>query len=69
MARILHELFDGPILQPLREADRWPGAQGTHQTPERMSSGNLPDQPAGLPVEPLGPKDGSVPFRNLRTGR
>jgi hypothetical protein len=68
MARTLHELFDGPMLQPLREADRWPGAQGTHQTPERIASGNLPDQPADLPVKPLG-EDGTLPFKNLRTGR
>jgi hypothetical protein len=68
MARTLHELFDGPFLQPLREADRFPGAEGTHVIPERMMSGNLPDQPAGLPVQPLGP-DGTAPFRNLRNGR
>lgn len=69
MARILTgEIFDGPFTQPMREADRFPGAQGTHQIPERMASGNLPDQPAGLPVQPLG-KDGPVPWKNLRNGR
>lgn len=61
-------LFDGPFLQPMREKDRWPGAEGTHQSPERMASGNLPDQPTGLPIKPLG-DDGSVPFANLRNGR
>lgn len=69
MARILTgEIFDGPFLTPLRESDRFPGAAGTHEIPERMASGNLPDQPVGLPVKPLG-DDGLVPFRNLRNGR
>jgi len=68
MARTLHELFDGPILQPLKEADRWPGYVGTHEIPERMASGNLPDQPADLPRKPLG-TDSVTPWANLRTGR
>jgi len=68
MSRTLHELFDGPFLAPLKESDRWPGNEGTHQIPERMASGDLPAQPANLPVRPLGP-DGPLPFKNLRTGR
>ena len=68
MSRTLHELFDGPFLAPLKEADRWPGYMGTHQIPERKASGDLPDQPVGLPVRPLGP-DGPVPWKNLTNGR
>jgi len=60
--------IQGPFTQPMRESDRWPGAQGTHEIPERMASGNLPDQPDGLPVQPLGP-GGGLPFANLRNGR
>ena len=69
MARTLTaEIFDGPFTQPLREADRFQGAIGTVVTPTRMANGNLPDQPANLPVKPLGP-DGPLPFKNLRSGR
>jgi len=36
------------------EADRWAEEHGVHARPERFQSGNLPDQPEGLPVRATG---------------
>lgn len=68
MARTTQELFDGPFSTPFKESERFSGAMGLHQIPERNASGNLPDQPAGLPIKPLD-GDGPTPWKGLRTGR
>lgn len=61
-------LFDGPFNQPMREADRFQGAQGLQVTPDRLASGNLSDEPPGEP-EALGRGPGAVPWSGLRSGR
>lgn len=59
--------FNGPFETPLPEADRFGDQRRAHYEPERKLSGDLPDQPDGLPVQST--PGNAVPWRNLRTGR
>lgn len=59
--------FNGPFETPLPEADRFGDQRAAHFAQERRMSGDLPDQPDGLPVQPT--PGNPVPWKNLSTRR